>query len=406
MLERGQTVRDRPRPDYDPNGIRLGAFNLFPELIFDIAYDDNIRAVEKDSDVYWDDTIFVIVPELALESDWTRHELGGGARARVVRYDEYDFQDFTDYEFWVDGRLDMRDSWLSAAVNLDRLNEPFSSPNIRQDALAPTQYADDSIELVYRFAPSRLFLQAELELTQLDFDDDTVVVFDLAGNPVGTDKESNDDRDRDITDFRLRGGYRVTPSTGMFLQGRVYDFDYKTDLDRFGNENRDQNGYDAVVGAELDFSGVTFGEVYAGYRNIDFESDDYQQQDGPLIGAEVNWNVTQLTTITLGADQQLRGTTVEGSSGIEALALSVDVDHELLRNVMLTLELSGTREDFLNTDNGRKDDIYRFRLGAEYAITRNWGLNGGYTYLKRESNDDTVRQFDINRIYFGLVGRI
>ena len=77
-LERGQTVRDRPRPDYDPNGIRLGAFNLFPALLFDVAFDDNIRAVPKDSDVYFDDTIFVVVPELALESDWSRHELGGG----------------------------------------------------------------------------------------------------------------------------------------------------------------------------------------------------------------------------------------------------------------------------------------------------------------------------------------
>ena len=61
-------------------------------------------------------------------------------------------------------------------------------------------------------------------------------------------------------------------------------------------------------------------------------------------------------------------------------------------------------EDFLNIE--REDDVFLIRFGAEYFMNRNWGLNGGYRYEDRNSNNAGVRQFKVNQVYFGVVGRI
>jgi len=395
-LEPGQTVRTRARPDYDPSGIRLRSFNVFPKMTVDAIYDDNIRAVEKDSPVYLDDRILLIVPELGIRSDWSRHELGGGAWLRSARYDEFDNQDFDDYRIWLDGALDMRDSQLSLRGSHNRLHEPTTSPNFREAALEPTKFTSDRAGVTYRLDPNRAFIQVAVDFNRIDFQDDVLV-------PGSQQDPNNDDRDRDVTDLRLRAGYNVSPATGLFLQARSYEFDYRTDADRNGN-NRDQDGYDLVVGAELNFSGVTFGEVFLGYRNVEFADPRFDSQNGPLVGANVDWNITHLTTVTLGAAQRLRGSTVAGASGIEALNLSVEVDHELRRNIILTLDLEAVNEDFLNIE--REDDVLLFRLGAEYSLNRYWGLNLGYRFEERESNDAGAREFELNQLYFGVVGRI
>ncbi|HEY5608680.1 MAG TPA: outer membrane beta-barrel protein, partial [Alphaproteobacteria bacterium] len=43
-VERGETVMSRARPDYDPIGLRLGGFVLYPELWLQESYDSNIFA--------------------------------------------------------------------------------------------------------------------------------------------------------------------------------------------------------------------------------------------------------------------------------------------------------------------------------------------------------------------------
>jgi hypothetical protein len=394
---------------------------VFPKLGVDVVYDDNIRAVEKDSPVYRDDTFFFIKPEVKIESDWSRHELNAGALARIARYDESDNLDFEDYEVWVDGGLNMRDSKLTAKARSSRLNEPLSSPNFRPNALSPTRYDKNDLGLRYRFAPNRFFAQLQLDWTRLDFKPQTVIILDEAGNPRGTEV-SNDDRDRDLTQIRLRTGYKVSPGAGVFVEGRYFDIDYRIkDPDQIRNRIlQDQDGYDLVVGSELDLSGVTVGEFYVGYRNIDYASRRFESQDGLLIGASIDWNITRLTTITLGVDQRLRGSTVDGindspppptiaSSGIQELLFSLAADHELRRNIILTLELQSRNEDFLNIT--REDDVFSARFGAEYSLNRRWGINAGYIYQERDSNyknspDFNVQTFEINRLYLGVVGKI
>jgi hypothetical protein len=408
-ITRGETVTTRPRPDYDAVGTRLGGFTLYPEATLEFMYDDNILAADRDEPEFeLDDMLVTLAPAIALRSDWSKHALNTGARVSAGRYTEYVSQDFTDYELWADGNLEFGRSLLGARISHSHLHQLRTSANdtaANERPIFPIEFDMDNVAFIYRYAPNRFYARGSLEFTNYDFEDSLDLRI-TPPPPVAVIRD-NDDRDRLVTDARLRGGYLISPSYSMFLEGRLYDFDYDQEEDRFGVQ-RDSDGYDILAGSEFDLSGVTSGEVFVGYRNIEYVDPLYETQNGPIFGANVDWNITQLTTITFLGSQRLYGTVVfvDGvpASGIEAAELGVVANHELRRNIILNLELRGSNEEFLQTT--REDDVARFRIGGEYLLNRNWRLNAGYTYQKRDSNDNNAREFRVNQIFLGILGQI
>ena len=58
------------------------------------------------------------------------------------------------------------------------------------------------------------------------------------------------------------------------------------------------------------------------------------------------------------------------------------VDHELLRNVVLSALAEYQMDDYQNTN--QQDDFYLLQAGATYNINRNFYLRGTYSYSTRE----------------------
>jgi hypothetical protein len=392
---RNETVESRARPDYDPRGLRLGSFNLVSKVSVDYAQDDNIRATEN---VKLDDSILIIAPEIELKSDWGKHELAAGVRVVDASYDEYSNEDYTDYRYWGDGKFEFGRSELIARASHSKLHELRTSAN-DEAGLEPTEYTLDRASLRYRYRPNRYFFDVLLKFATVDFDD-TVNLPPPIG-PGG--KTNNDDRDRDKIDARFRFGYQVSPGYSLFAESRLYDIDYDSHVDRDG-ENRDSDGYDLLVGTELDISSVMFGEFFFGYRSFDYEDAAFETQDGFTYGADIDWNITRLTTFNFVASQKILGTIVQNASGIETTELKFHVDHELRRNILLNLTVDYRNEDFLQIV--REDDYWRLRVGAEYFLNRNWSLNGGYIYQKRDSNLNNVIEYTINQLYIGFSAQI
>jgi hypothetical protein len=405
-ITRGETVTTRPRPDYDAVGTHLRSFTLYPKATLKFMYDDNILAVDKDEPEFnLDDLLVTLAPAIELRSDWSKHALNTGGRVSAGRYNEYSSQDFTDYELWADGNLEFGRSLLEARVSHSHLHELRTSANDER-TVYPTEFDLDNVAVIYRYAPNRFYVRGSLEFSNYDFDRTLAAT-------APPSYISNDDRDRLVTDLRLRGGYLISPSYSVFVETRLYDFDYDLNEDRYDN-NRDSDGYDILAGSDFDLSGVTSGEVFFGYRNIDYADPTFETQDGPTFGASIDWNITQLTTVTFLGSQRIYGTTVTveespgdppvASSGIEAVELGVVANHELRRNIILNIELTSINEEYLQTT--REDDVARFRLGGEYLLNRNWRLNGGYTYQKRDSNNNDAREFRVNQIFLGILGQI
>jgi hypothetical protein len=396
QVDRGITVQARPRPDYDAIGAPVGRFLLFPAATLDVVYDDNILAADESTPrLILSDTLLFLAPEIALRSDWSRHQLNVGAKAESARFNDFASQDWTDYRLFGDGYLEFGSNKLDASASHNKLHELRTSATDQRQGIFPTEYTLDKVGVGYLYAPNRLFASVKVDFATFEYDD----AFRL--NPP--EIIDNSDRDRFNSELRLRLGYLVSPDNSWYLESRIYDFDYDTAVDRYDN-NLDQNGYDIVVGSEFDASAVISGSAFAGYRNIEYEDTQFETQKGPLFGANIAWNVTQLTTISLLGTQRLYGTNVANSSGVEARTLGVAVDHELRRNVILSLALQAIDEDFLQIP--REDEVARINLGAEYMFTRNWGLNLGYRYQKRDSNIDSVRQFRVNQFFLGIRGQI
>ena len=399
---RGDTVMTRPRPDYDAIGAPVGRFILYPEATLDFVYDDNILAEPKGAtspalgDLYLSDLVTLLAPAIALRSDWSRNALNVGGRALSGRYNEYSSQDFTDWELWTDGEYEFGPNRLIGNLSYSDLHE-FRTSNDQRQGIFPTEFTLANAGVRYRFAPNRFYAGVALDFSKFDYDDaigitDTGQLFTI----------DNQFRNRLQSELRLRAGYLLSPSYSLYAESRLYDWDYEAVPPP--TPNFDQEGVDVVVGSDFDLTGVTSGNVFVGYRQIDYKSSAFQKQTGPVFGASVDWNITQLTTITFLGSNRLLGTTFQNSSGIQAVAFGIGADHELRRNVILSLDLAFIEEEYLQTP--RTDDVTRISVGGEYFLNRYWSLNAGYRYQERESDSVNARQFEVNQFYLGIRGQI
>src|SRR4029079_1522920 len=80
-------VRDRPHPEYDPLGLRFGAFKLNGSLDLDFASTDNLFAASSSAAV--DDFIYAEAPTLRLSSDWSRNALVIDAGGRFTQHRDF-----------------------------------------------------------------------------------------------------------------------------------------------------------------------------------------------------------------------------------------------------------------------------------------------------------------------------
>jgi hypothetical protein len=389
--QRGETVTERSRPDMDARGIRIGAFETFPAISIDLLHDDNIYA---NNDFQVDDLITVVRPEITLVRDWNRAALEVGAELEAGRYDDFDTEDYEDWRIWGDLGMQLGRGRLSGELSYQELHQTRTSAD-DQRSIKPTEYSIGSWFMAYRNTYGRLSLRADARQSGFDFDD----TITLDG------PESNADRDRKQSDLRARMGYSWTPSIQPFLRIGLTDIDFDQTFDNDGFE-RSSTGYDIVGGTDIDLPGQTFGEVFVGYVNRDYDDLRYSTINGPIFGAELTWNISGLTTLQFAASRLIKSTTIIGASGIIDTEVGIEIDHELLRNLILSFDISLSNEDFDGID--RSDDIFRTQLEVAYLMNRYLQLRLGFNIFNRDTApaDSGGREFDKQQIYLGIQGQI
>lgn len=368
-VERGDTVMSRKRPDYDPVGVRLGGFFLYPDLSVQESYNSNVFATNSNEK---SDFITSVEPTLDLRSNWNNHALNVHADSRVVRYWDYDDENFTDYTLSTDGRLDvLRDFRLFAGAGYQVRHEPRSSPD-NQGGTEPTEYSVLGGNVAAEKDFNRLSLRWDGKAEQYRYDN--------VRNASGATLDQSG-RDRDQYETGLKAGYEVGPLRQLYVMGTYNTREYDKLTSGF---NRDSDGYLAAVGAQYDLTGIVFLDAYVGYRKQDYDDRRLNEIDGWASGVKVTWNVTRLTTITGTVDRDIEETTLANSAGYFQTRAELRADHELLRNLILTGSVGYQNDSFEGIT--RDDDYYLAGLGAKYLINRNFSLSGGYSFRTRESN--------------------
>ena len=379
-----RTVAERFASIYRAEGVPVGAMRLYPKLGLGLAWSDNVFA---NNTLEFSDWASRLLTEARLESISSHYSAEIGGRAEIARSDEFSSNDFENYRFWFSGDKDFRSSNLALDADVADLAEPRTSVDAAGNAVELTRYRRNDLEGAYTYSPGRWVARLDGTYRNFDYEDTETL----------TGTVDNGDRNRKILDFGIRFGYEMSELYGFFLEPRFTKVDYEQRVDNEGFE-RSSDGYEIRLGTSLNYSGVVTGELFVGYLNRAFDDNAFGKVQGPAFGGEINWEVTRLTTVSLGASRTTDATTLAGASTTIDTRFILGVDHEIRRNLILQLDLEKANEEFEGIL--REDDILRLGLKAEYRVSPRLWLQAGYRYRERRPTPSGTRgrDFDINEV--------
>lgn len=382
--DRNIAVMQRPRDGYQAVGGRVGAFTIFPKVSLTAEHNDNIFAEPTNES---EDLIWKVEPELNIASDWSRHSLNAYARASILRYQDFDTEDTEDYTLGANAQIDMlRNSYIRLGADWAEVTEPRSSPDAVTGSVEPTRYETSGARIAVSHELNRLRLSAGYDFKSFDYEDgrrSTGVVVD------------QDYRDRDVQTLTARADYAVSPATALFLEISRNERDYDQTRPAV-TLIRDSEGVQALVGANFELGAVARGEVGVGYFEQEYDDPTLNDLDGFGARAQVEWFPTQLTTVTFSASRAIEESTDPNGAGYVSANAGVKVDHELMRNVIITGQAAVGNDDYQGTT--REDDRFNAGISATYLLNRYAGVTFAYSHMDMDSSGIGGRDFKVNKI--------
>jgi hypothetical protein len=386
--DRDVSVRERPRPDYQETGVRSGGIWLYPKLEGDVEYNDNIYATSTGE---ISDEIFRIKPELVLQSNWSRNYFDLYGRASANEYAKNTSENTTDWDFGGDGRLDIvRGTDIRAGGEVARLTVPRTSSTSPSGALTPVQYYQDTAYVIGEREVNRFRMTLKGSWGSYTYNN----VPAIGGGTI-----INTDLNHDEYDMSGRVDYALSPRTAWFVEGDGNWRPYHTA--GILTPQRSSEGYQFLTGANFEVTSLIRGEIGVGYLKQMYDSPSYTDVGGFGLRGKLEWFPSELTTVTLTGDRSVQDSGIIGSSGYLATNIGAQIDHELLRNVILSASGLYGHDTYNGVDRG--DSRYQAGISATYLVNRRVGLSAGYVYFKQDSSGTSAGQnFAVNRLTAAL----
>jgi hypothetical protein len=387
----GQTVIDRARPEFDPIGLRLGDFFLFPRAELDETYNSNIFATNT-SPTY--DLLTALQPGFDLLSILPRNALNLHGSSLLQVYADHPAQNTQDGFVNVDGRLAAtagNSFYGNAQVSHQHISygSPTSPGNIAQQVVAqpvvtqqiiaqPVTYWDYIARAGYEQGLRRFSYQVDVGVETAQYN---------AAPLVGGGVLPQSSQDTTISDAALRASYEIVPDyLGYIRVGSSLTNYWHADANNSAT-------YRIDLGLQILPRHLVYGQVYAGYLVQNYAQSSLNSTSSPDYGGRLIWNVTQLTTLTFnGLRTFYTGTPSSSTSqvtgpagnGYLASTIAVNADHELLRNLLLNVNASFENDSFQGIT--RTDNFFTAGAGFKYLVNRNFFLGGSFSYQQRSSS--------------------
>lgn len=372
-------VADKKAEEFKASGISLGGFDLFPKVEVSEVYDDNIYSGRNNTKSDW---ITDIQPSLSLNSNWNRHALRFDAKANIGRFADYGDNDYEDYNLRARTRIDaLRSLTFKGDVVYNRGHEERGGDEVGSDAKNPIEKETTRAQLGVKYKPNRLGIQFTADVVDYDFSDNLT----LSGSTT-----NNDDRDRTDLKGTLKVSYEVKKGYDAYVKTIVNEKDYDDATDDAG-VNRDSDGYNAQMGLAIDLSKLIRADFAAGYMSQDYDDNRLKTASGWSGNMSLNWFVTPLTTLRSSVKRGIQETTTTGASSIVGTKYAVGVDHELLRNLLLSGDVAYSESDY--SGGTRNDDKMTYAAAIDYKFDRNFFAGAKISYVDRDSNQ-SVNDYD------------
>ncbi|HWA00972.1 MAG TPA: outer membrane beta-barrel protein [Caulobacterales bacterium] len=381
--EQNVGVQERARPEYDPLGLRFGGFDLNASLEVNAEHVDNLFAAPADSQ---SDMIYTVAPQATLTSHWSRHAVVVSAGGASNQHDEFDSEDYSTGYVSGYGRLDIGDSTqVSGTVRLSHEVEPRTDPGSFQTLSEPVRYDHQDASISAQHTMNRFRLSGTVSAANYNYDDAGAVDQDF----------------RDHTEDSITGRVEVAVSPRLSIVGSVTGD--KRDYDNAPTLSSD--GRTILAGVRLDLTNLIRGEFTVGQFSQDYDVGG--TVDGTAIAGNLEWFVTGLTTVTLNAHRDVQEATATTATPYVDSRWSVRVDHEFLRNLLVSGDIGYEKRKF-EPPVVREDETEYADAEIKYLVNRRVALRLAYAHERNDSSGtpDPQRDFDVNRIIAGIIFRL
>jgi hypothetical protein len=369
----GQTVAQRPRPDYDPIGFRVGDFFWFPHAEVDEVFNSNIFAVRSSTTT---DFITVLQPGFDLLSSLPRNAINLHAGAAAGFYARDPTQNTATGFVSADGRLDVdANSGFFGNTSLAHLYTPRTSPNSPGAAAEPVTYNSYAAGFGYQQSGRRVGYEADLAVQALQYNAVPLIGGGISPQSAG---------DVIIPQAALRVSYEFIPDYRAYVRasGSVYNYP-KLPLSGI---NFDSTVYRIDTGLQILPRHLIYGEVYVGYLIQNFQTSSLGSVTAPDYGGRLVWNPTPRTTLNFNGLRTFQTTNPTSGTGVGYLqsVVTASVDHELRHNLLLNASAGYENDGYQGIS--RTDNVFSAGAAVRYLVSRNLYLAGSYSYQQRTSS--------------------
>jgi hypothetical protein len=384
------TVTTRARPGYDPVGVQVGAFRMFPSLTSTLAYNDNIYAVRQPR---VDDASLSLKPHVEVRSQWQRNMLNLTMDAAFNRYLHQHTENTGTYAGTVNGLFAMGgDTRLYGLATVARRIESRGSTGDTLFGAKPIAYRElsGSLNLDRDFGPTLVGLGADY--SSYRYENRT-----LGGATIDLRNRNYQTVSGDVKVTRAIG-----PGVGVFGDFALNSSRYTDDAT---NVSRSSHGYSVIGGVSFGLSRLLQGEIGAGYQRQTFDDPLFPQISGLDYRARLRWSPTRLLTVNADATRTIQRSPLIGVAGVRQQDFTLSADYELRRNMLVHPSFGYLIADFKGI--GRTDHYLNGSMKLTWLLSDRFVATAEAARGRARPSTGGAggRQYDQNRVSIGLTAR-
>ncbi len=375
---------ERFKPNTFEQGMRAGNFIIRPQITLEDTYDNNIYRSKNNTK---SDMIFQAKPILAVDSNWKNHALNLKLGSDIGRYMNKSSENYEDVLAEASGRLDItRNNYLSGSTSYLHNHADRGIPT-DTSSVSPITYNQYNNRVSATHAATRLSGTLGGEVRKTDYEDNRTVGGAFINESIYNYKQY-------VTDFQL--GYELSKGYQLYARPSANRITYDSTVMA---TNHDSKGYTFDVGTTFD-TGKLKGDWYVGLLKQEYDGPAFKSASTWDYGGAVYWQATGLTGVTLGGLRSVQQTNLADSPYVLASFLRLNVQHQLLRDAILTGEITYRNNDYAEIN--RTDSVTEVVIGGRYYLNDYVATKLNLDYLKQNSNA-VGGSYNDSRVTFGLV---
>ncbi len=378
--------------NYNPRevegGIRAGGFLFMPKLDTGMAYDDNVRRVDRGKS---DDFVLHVAPEVRAQSRWSRHLLdlrvGGALHYYVDESKELGGRFDAEARTVIDVAHDLKISAFSIyRFGQEEFGEGESlAGGLRPQSTRAVQYhvVQTGASVAKHF--NRLWVEVGGAFTYKAYDDGVVPSFFNI---------SEDFRTGSITEGISKVGYEFQPNTSLFIEARVNERDY-------GGTQFDSRGTVVLGGLSYEIGLWSRAEIAIGGMEQSTDTGMLRDVSTWVYRSALQWELSPFIRLAFSSYRELGAPSlIAGASSRVDTEVAARVDYSILRNLVLTGGVGFTWSDFQDIE--RTDKRLRLRAVAEYFYRPGRSTYISFDRVSLASQAPALDDFERNIVTVGV----